>query len=74
MKDFFNKLGNVQKFLVSVVGVVLMAAAPYVDFVTTNTIFGFSAESVVSGVLAVLTAVGVYEIPNTPSEPVSDAS
>lgn len=68
MSKFFSKLSNVNKFLASLVGVALMAAAPFVPGVTEQAAFGIPVDSLTQMVLGVLTVAGVYKIPNTPTD------
>lgn len=62
--NFLSKYKNVRKLLVAVVGTALMVAAPHVTGVTETTLFGVDANTVVSVILAILTAAGVYQASN----------
>lgn len=72
MKDLLSKLGvaHMRKLVVHVVGMlaVLFGAAELPGFMD-GMVLGMDQTSVVQLVLAVLTAVGVYQVANDPDEP-----
>lgn len=57
-------LANYRKLLVAVIGVVLIAVDQFTGFS-----LGFGAEEVMNVLIPILTAVGVWAVPNTPAVP-----
>lgn len=68
MKEFLLKYKDVRKMLAAVVGTALIVLAPHFDVVTVDAIAGVASDTVVGAILALLTVVGVYRVPNGDAE------
>ena len=55
---------HLRKFIAAVVGAILLGLSTFLGIGDGNSLFGIPADSLVNTIVAVLTAVGVYAVPN----------
>jgi hypothetical protein len=62
-------MSNYSKLIAAVVGLLVIVLGPgFIGIGDGLTVFGIDATVIVQGILAVLTALGVFAVPNTPTE------
>ena len=55
---------NLRKFIAAAVGAILLGLSTFLGIGDGGSLFGIPADSLVNSIVAVLTAVGVYVVPN----------
>lgn len=56
------------KFIVAVLGVIALGLQQFLGIGDGSTIFGLPVDQVAAVIIALLTAIGVRQVPNAPSE------
>lgn len=62
-------MSNLRKFIVALVGVIALGLQQFLGIGDGTSLFGISVDQIVNIVIALLTAIGVYQVPNTPTDP-----
>ena len=57
-------MSNLRKFIAAAVGAVLLGLSTFLGIGDGASLFGIPADSLVNTIVAILTAVGVYAVPN----------
>lgn len=57
-------MANFRKFIAAVVGAVLLALSTFFGIGDGTSFYGIPADSLVNTIVAALTAMGVYAVPN----------
>ena len=57
-------MSNLRKFIAAAVGAILMGLSTFAGIGDGSTLFGVDANQIVSVVIALMTAAGVYAVPN----------
>ncbi len=57
-------MGTLRKFIAAAVGAILLGLSTFLGIGDGTSLFGIEADALVNTIIAVLTAVGVYQLPN----------
>ena len=57
-------MSNLRKFIAAAVGAILLGLSAFLGIGDGTSLFGVPVDSLVNTIVAILTAVGVYAVPN----------